>query len=765
MGLAAGVGFGSSAVRGCSFPLATFVMGSHDRLACLREEVKAAVAAPGFTGDVPGLRLRIDALEQAGADRSLLRLWAHGRPLAAEDRHPVQVRNHPSLLAGIAWAEKEWERLGRLGKVTFFPVGAPRPPRLNVNPCALILKPRAGVPDSASDEERLKACLIVDLKRGRVNERLPWIGVAYGTVELAISRMSKNDFLFVLDLQDSFFNWRVAPEDTWELGFYAPGRRQFGKYDYFPFGLASSPGVNDESLKEVLRLLEEHTCVELTDFVDDLLGRGSTEAEAWEALEKAVRFLLRMGLPVSSKPTGILAPAQRQIWTGWVFDTVACTVAATPDKCRKCQDGNTEVLDADDQRQLHASKLASVTGLASHIAEVYPQGRRRLHSVWADLNASGVYAMWALRSGGDPVVRLSELSRRNLAAWRVSLETPPSRPLHSAGGSLSAWGYKSPEFANWQALARQGLIQVIETDASKTVGWSYHLCGPGRVASGTWPTNFAQQQALANANEICFKELWVVERCLWEEAELLRGWWVLFRVDNAATVHYVNVRYGDVPSLEALAVRVEAAERHAGCWALALHLRGIHNRVADCGSRDPGFAGRWAADEFSEERLRPDLHAEIAGRCGVCFTLDLFADRAGLYALAPAWRSRELTAFEAQLCGEVVWAHPPRTLVRSVLEHFREARKSFADLQVALLLPEDTRAPWFRPQLLCGWHRVRSWQAGSDLFRWAEPSWRAPGGTLWRKGPRSDLPYVVLQSWAPASKRGRQRSDHSGAAS
>eukprot|EP00959_Pyramimonas_sp_CCMP1952_P448626 9393607-Pyramimonas_sp.AAC.1 len=82
-------------------------------------------------------------------------------------------------------------------------------------------------------------------------------------------------------------------------------------------GLAPAPGINDESIKEILRLLQCHEQVCLTDFVDDMLGSGTTQNEASDKLAAAVRFFLCIGIPVSCKPNGIRPPSQRQSWVGW----------------------------------------------------------------------------------------------------------------------------------------------------------------------------------------------------------------------------------------------------------------------------------------------------------------------------------------------------------------------------------------------------------------------------------------------------------------
>ena len=102
---------------------------------------------------------------------------------------PESRHNHPSLDTNSDWAEREWNRLERLGKVQFFEKGAPKPDLLNINPCALLLKEREGTDEATPWWERFKARLICDLSRGQVNEHMPRWQVQYGTVELAVSRM------------------------------------------------------------------------------------------------------------------------------------------------------------------------------------------------------------------------------------------------------------------------------------------------------------------------------------------------------------------------------------------------------------------------------------------------------------------------------------------------------------------------------------------------------------------------------------------------
>ena len=137
-----------------------------------------------------GLYLRLEKLSALGANPNFIHEWSTGVSLGAAPAHPLSRRNHPSLSQNSSAADEEWSRLQKLGKVEFFS-GGKRPPKLNINPCALILKE---APVNESGGSTVKKRLILDLRRGQVNERLPAVDVDYGTVDIAASRISKGDF-------------------------------------------------------------------------------------------------------------------------------------------------------------------------------------------------------------------------------------------------------------------------------------------------------------------------------------------------------------------------------------------------------------------------------------------------------------------------------------------------------------------------------------------------------------------------------------------
>ena len=609
--------------------------------------------------------------------------------------------------------------------------GEPRPQRLNINPCALIIKsvPNGDLPPSA------KTRLIVDLTRGGVNPRLPPHGVDYGTVELAASRIAEGDFLFVIDMQDAFLNWRVAPASTWDLGFYSPHTRQYGKYDFLPFGLSASPGIHDESTKEVLRVLRLHCGVTLTDFVDDFIGASHSLTDAWACFRRAVHFLLQAGIPVSTKPSGLREPSTTQTWVGWTFDTVACTISVPADKISRLVSSLRAVLQANKEGILRAKQLSSAAGLASHVAEILFQGRSHLSPCWAALNAAHVYSTWQHCPNANPLTPLTAAGVCGLEWWLHALRSPPVRALHSHGGRITDWGPRSLEILQWRELAAAGKILVVETDAAGSGRWGYHLASSSTVFSGTWPADILGQS-------INFKELWVVLRCLEDQKSSFKGWRILFRVDNSTSVHYINHRTGRLPHLAALAHRIVDAERLAMCHISSLHIAGVNNPIADAASRIPGWVESWANDPFADAVLRRKTYTHIQDTLRRVFTIDAFADISGRCSLAPAWRSPPVSAFELDFSGHTVWSHPPPLLAFAWIKKVLSVTKTNPDVRVAILVPSKSSAPWFKRTYLDHFRRALTWPAGSDLFRWMDVADLTD--TRWRKKMRTTEAYMLL---------------------
>ena len=87
---------------------------------------------------------------------------------------------------------------------------------------------------------------------------------------------------------------------------------QFRKFNSLPQNLSPAPGINDLSVKEILRVLQLHTSIGLLDFVDDLLGSAETEYLAWAKIEAALDLFAAAGLRISLKVGGVKVPPRVQ---------------------------------------------------------------------------------------------------------------------------------------------------------------------------------------------------------------------------------------------------------------------------------------------------------------------------------------------------------------------------------------------------------------------------------------------------------------------
>ena len=128
-----------------------------DILELLLSEIRFCTSQFSWYSGIVGLTSKLDRLKAMAASQQFLDWWEHGRPLDASSHEVKRFKNHPSLDRHADWASTEWDRLHRLGKVEFFPPGQPKPPNLHINPCALLLKERAGASEELPDIERYKA--------------------------------------------------------------------------------------------------------------------------------------------------------------------------------------------------------------------------------------------------------------------------------------------------------------------------------------------------------------------------------------------------------------------------------------------------------------------------------------------------------------------------------------------------------------------------------------------------------------------------------
>jgi len=267
----------------------------------------------------PGTQLKFNFLKSIDADPNLMEKWILGWPLDPDDRTSQEMKNHRSLDENSDRVHKEYVRLRKKGKVTLFPKGQRKPDRLHVSPCAAVITEKTIDTKNRSwedipIEEKTKLRIVLDLLRGRVNERLTAMEVDFTCSERAAKLMSKDCWIWTIDLTDAFLNWKVKEEGTWLLGFYSPGNDQYGKHEYAMIGLSNAPAINERRTNGIMRLCEKQERIQTETFVDDIIGAAATWQLAWLEFRQVIRFLLRCGIPISTTMSGRRPPRQIQVW-------------------------------------------------------------------------------------------------------------------------------------------------------------------------------------------------------------------------------------------------------------------------------------------------------------------------------------------------------------------------------------------------------------------------------------------------------------------
>ena len=288
------------------------------------------------------------------------------------------------------------------------------------------------------------------------------------------------------------------------------------------------------------------------------------------------------------------------------------------------------------------------------------------------------------------------------------------------------WHQRHPDLETLRKLAWEaGLVVVIHTDASGEIGWGATCAGQWR--QGVWDS----EQVNMSIN---WKELYAYSRALDEFAVQLQDKLVVLRVDNTCAAHYVNFASGRIDSLAQLAKHIRYQEILLGCESVAIHLAGARNVTADALSRLQVSAAH--RDKHPHRALKKKLFLHINEVHGPCI-IDGFAADDGHNAQLDQYWSESNSFFEHHDGRDLVWVFPPTDLIQPLMQYLDDKRRAKEVLNILLLVPKHTSAPWFR---YCQFYKRVAWyRAGSDLFREFK---NGAGG----KAPPTKYPWMLLAS-------------------
>lgn len=208
-----------------------------------RDAVRAAEDKAACVGNT----LDVEQCWRLGVRPEFIAHFFGGRPFVfAEGARPPQSKDdYAPYRDELQHTLPEFERLVSMNKVFLYAGRAPAD--LILTPGNAIVKQKDGA---------LKVRLVYDFSATSLNEAIVAPDTAYGTISSFVRKLRPGSLMSGLDGVDMFFHWLVAPEMRRLLGLRSPAdAAQKGCFLFYPFGLGSSPGVNDEAVKELIRVV------------------------------------------------------------------------------------------------------------------------------------------------------------------------------------------------------------------------------------------------------------------------------------------------------------------------------------------------------------------------------------------------------------------------------------------------------------------------------------------------------------------------------
>ena len=457
----------------------------------------------------------------------------------------------------------------------------------------------------------------------------------------------RRDWAVSIDLLDAYFHILIHRKDRKFLRFVWAGK--VFQFRALPFGLAPAPWLFSKIARE-LAVHVRGKGIRLRMYLDDWLLLAASRRQCLEQLQLVLGLCQQLGFVLNRKKSELI-PAQRFIYLGMEFDTVAWFVRPSPARILRL---NANLFSLRSAQQATARQLASLLGVMESLAPLLALGRLQKREFQREFQ--------------------SRFSQKR-ESWRKTI-------------TLIPWLAKATKQWTDQVWLTEGVPltpppheEVVFTDAS-TQGWGGH--SGNLTASGRW--NASQQSWHINR-----LELEAVALSMKEFLPRLRGKRVLINTDNTTVACYIN-RQGGTHSQQ-LSLSAEAlllwCQKHA-ISLTAKYVPGSLNVLADVLSRAHMVVS-------SEWTLTPDV-LEPVWRTWFKPQIDLFATkfskRLELY-ISPvpdpeAWGVDALSIRWDNLVG---YAFPPLALMEKVL---RKAREEGA--KMILIAPLWPSRPWF-PEL------------------------------------------------------------------
>ena len=332
--------------------------------------------------------------------------------------------------------------------------------------------------------------------------------------------------------------------------------------------------------------------------------------------------------------------------------------------------------------------LASLIGKLQFCCHVVNQGQARLREIYVARDTFDVDLPPSAAWLPDVRCQLHPAALSDLHWW--------SSVLSAGGGQRRILWHHEHVACLWSprllsALPRRpgpplygGAVAVITTDGS---GW----------AGGAWwehrrlHYSFSEMQLAGRFRDSAnLRELYIPLFAVRQWAGALWGRRILFFMDSEASVGAINRRGSMVPHFNAVVLALLEELDALHCEALARHLPGVDNQLADGISRLVGHR------DVSDWMLNPQFHIALSNLCGP-FEVDACADPLGHNAFCARFWSALDSCLDHDWAGLSVWCNPPFEMAEPILKHFWRCFNSCSGRTSAVfILPVWTSSSWWR---------------------------------------------------------------------
>ncbi|KAE8617332.1 hypothetical protein XENTR_v10009038 [Xenopus tropicalis] len=385
-----------------------------------------------------------------------------------------------------------------------------------------------------------------------------------------IAAMMPGQFLASLDIKDAYLHVPIFPPHQRFLHFALQNFHY--QFTAIPFGLTSAPAFLPKSWRRPQQC-SGNTGISITPYLDDLLIKAPSLAEAQQSLQSSMATLQDLGWCINLTKSSLI-PNQSMVFLRMQFDTQTQRVSLPYTKA------------------LHLQSL--VRSLLS----------KPRHTVGFCMRVLGVMVS-TIEAVPFAQYHLRELQWNILSAWKQKSLHQEIRLTHQARVS---WWLRSDRLLTGKPLGENSW-RLLTTDASLS-GWGAVL--ENHPAQGQWSPE--ERTLLINILEIRAIRLGLFT---WQHE--LKGQAVKVQTDNSTAVAYINHQGGTRSRMALNEVRrifqwAENNQTHLS----AIYIPGLQNWEADFLSRQVLDPGEWS--------LKDDIFHEITLKWGIP-EVDLMATR------------------------------------------------------------------------------------------------------------------------------------------